>query len=54
MAGEMLGPMLVSLHNIRHFQRFMLDIRRAIAHNDWSLATVGTASSNPRGESSDL
>ena len=41
MAGEMLGPMLVSLHNIRHFQRFMLDIRRAIAHNDWSLATAG-------------
>lgn len=35
--GEMLGPMLVSLHNIRHFQRFLLDIRRAIAENDWSL-----------------
>lgn len=37
--GEMLGPVLVSAHNIRHFQRYMLDIRRAIAENDWSLIT---------------
>ncbi|MBI1335656.1 MAG: tRNA guanosine(34) transglycosylase Tgt [Phycisphaera sp.] len=37
MAGEMLGPVLVSLHNLRHFQRYLLDIRAAIAHNDWSL-----------------
>ena len=37
MAGEMLGPILVSAHNIRHFQRFLLDIRSVIAHNDWSL-----------------
>lgn len=36
MAGEMLGPILVSAHNIRHFQRLLLDIRRAIADNDWS------------------
>ncbi len=36
LAGEMLGPILVSLHNIRHFQRLMLDIRAAIQHNDWS------------------
>ncbi|MGB0767759.1 MAG: tRNA guanosine(34) transglycosylase Tgt [Phycisphaeraceae bacterium] len=35
-SGEMLGPNLVSLHNLRHFQRLMLDIRRSIAHNDWS------------------
>ncbi|MEO0477652.1 MAG: tRNA guanosine(34) transglycosylase Tgt [Planctomycetota bacterium] len=35
-AGEMLGANLVSLHNLRHFQRLMLDIRAAIAHNDWS------------------
>lgn len=35
-ADEMLGPILVSLHNLRHFQRLMLDIRRAIQHNDWS------------------
>lgn len=35
MAGEMLGPMLVTLHNLRHFQRFMLDIRRTIKDDDW-------------------
>ncbi|MEX0745070.1 MAG: tRNA guanosine(34) transglycosylase Tgt [Phycisphaeraceae bacterium] len=37
MAGEMLGPVLVSLHNLRHFQRLVLDIRTAIRQNDWSL-----------------
>ena len=35
MAEEMLGPILVSLHNLRHFQRLMLDIRRAIRDDDW-------------------
>ncbi|HEY2587681.1 MAG TPA: tRNA guanosine(34) transglycosylase Tgt [Tepidisphaeraceae bacterium] len=30
-AGEMLGPILVSVHNIRFYQRLMEDIRRAIA-----------------------
>jgi queuine tRNA-ribosyltransferase len=35
-AGEMLGGILVSLHNIRHFQRLLLDIRRAIRDNAWS------------------
>lgn len=35
MAGEMLGPMLVSLHNLRHFQRFMLEVRAAIASDGW-------------------
>ncbi|MEI8198369.1 MAG: tRNA guanosine(34) transglycosylase Tgt [Phycisphaerae bacterium] len=30
---EMLGPTLVSLHNVRYFQRWMLDIRRAIRDN---------------------
>jgi queuine tRNA-ribosyltransferase len=29
-ASEMLGPILVSLHNIRFFQRFMADLRQAI------------------------
>ena len=29
-AGEMLGPILVSLHNIRFYQRLMADVRRAI------------------------
>jgi queuine tRNA-ribosyltransferase len=36
MAGEMLGPTLVSVHNIRHFQRLMLDIRTAIREDAWS------------------
>jgi queuine tRNA-ribosyltransferase len=30
-ASEMLGPVLVSVHNIRFYQRLMADIRRAIA-----------------------
>jgi queuine tRNA-ribosyltransferase len=37
LAGEMLGPTLVSLHNIRHFQRLLLDIREAIRDDAWSL-----------------
>ncbi len=37
LAREMLGPILLSLHNIRHFQRLMLDIRRAIREDAWSL-----------------
>jgi queuine tRNA-ribosyltransferase len=37
LAAEMLGPILVSLHNLRHLQRLMLDIRRAIAEDAWSL-----------------
>jgi len=36
LAEEMLGPILVSLHNVRHFQRLMLDIREAIRQDDWS------------------
>jgi queuine tRNA-ribosyltransferase len=36
MAGEMLGPILVSLHNLRHFQRFMLDVRNTIRTDDWT------------------
>jgi queuine tRNA-ribosyltransferase len=35
--GEMLGPILVSVHNLRHFQRLLLDIRTAIADNAASL-----------------
>jgi queuine tRNA-ribosyltransferase len=35
-SGEMLGPILASVHNIRHFQRLMLDIRRAIREDVWS------------------
>jgi queuine tRNA-ribosyltransferase len=36
-AGEMLGGILTSSHNLRHFQRLVLDIREAMAHNAWSL-----------------
>ncbi len=36
MAGEMLGPILVTLHNLRYYQRFMADLRRAILAGDWS------------------
>lgn len=35
-ADEMLGPMLVSLHNLRHFQRFMADVRATIVSDDWA------------------
>jgi queuine tRNA-ribosyltransferase len=35
-AEEMLGPILVSIHNIQHFQALMLDIRRAIRDDAWS------------------
>ena len=35
-AGEMLGAVLLSLHNLRHFQRLMLDIRAAIRDDAWS------------------
>ncbi len=35
--GEMLGPTLVSIHNVRHFQRLMLDIRAAIRDNNLSV-----------------
>ena len=34
-AGEMLGPILVSVHNVRFYQRLMEDIRRAIAQGDF-------------------
>jgi len=49
-AEEMLGPVLVSLHNLRHFQRLMAEIRAAIVDGDWAgLATrwpvVGAAAS---------
>ncbi len=34
-AGEMLGPILVSIHNLRHFQSFMADVRAAIVTDAW-------------------
>jgi queuine tRNA-ribosyltransferase len=35
-AGEMLGPILLSLHNVRHFQRLLLDIQDAVRDDSWS------------------
>jgi queuine tRNA-ribosyltransferase len=35
MAEEMLGPTLLSIHNIRHFQRLMVDIRTRIRDDAW-------------------
>jgi len=34
-SDEMLGPILVSLHNLRHFQRLMEGLREAIASDAW-------------------
>ncbi|MFG0245528.1 MAG: tRNA guanosine(34) transglycosylase Tgt [Phycisphaerales bacterium JB052] len=34
-SNEMLGPILVTLHNLRYFQRLMSDLRIAITHDDW-------------------
>jgi len=33
---EMLGPILVSLHNLRHFQRLTSELRAAIRSGDWA------------------
>lgn len=35
LAGEMLGPILVSVHNIRFYQRLMADIRSAIRQGSY-------------------
>jgi queuine tRNA-ribosyltransferase len=35
-AEEMLGPILVSLHNLRYFQRFMADLRATVRSDDWN------------------
>jgi queuine tRNA-ribosyltransferase len=40
-AGEMLGPILVTLHNLRFFQRLMSDLREAIRADDWDAFVVG-------------
>lgn len=34
-AEEMLGPILVSLHNLRYFQRLMSDLRATVQTDDW-------------------
>ncbi len=41
LAGEMLGPIIASVHNLRHYQRLMLDIRRAISEDAWSSLEAG-------------
>jgi queuine tRNA-ribosyltransferase len=41
LSREMLGPILVTIHNLRHFQRLMLDIRRAIREDSWSWLVQG-------------
>ena len=56
MAEEMLGPILVSLHNVRHFQRLLVDIRQTIGDDDWSALgqrwpVVGDALAEPPLES---
>ena len=35
-AKEMLGPILISLHNVRHFQRLMVELRETIREDSWS------------------
>ena len=40
MAREMLGPILASLHNLRHYQRLLLDIHAAIRKDSWSTLHV--------------
>jgi queuine tRNA-ribosyltransferase len=34
-AGEMLGPVLVSVHNVRFYQRLMADLRRSIGEGSF-------------------
>jgi queuine tRNA-ribosyltransferase len=40
-AGEMLGPVLCSVHNMRFYQRFMADIRRAISTGEFGDFLLG-------------
>ncbi len=48
LAREMLGPVLVSVHNLRHYQRLMLDIQCAIREDSWSaLAKAWPATREP-------
>jgi queuine tRNA-ribosyltransferase len=54
-AGEMLGPVLVSVHNIRFFQRLMADLRNAIGHGQFEpfLHTDPRCSLGPREDATD-
>ena len=35
LANEMLGPILITLHNLSYFQRLMTDLRNSIRSDDW-------------------
>lgn len=50
-ASEMLGPILVSVHNARFYQRFMADLRRALAEGTFAqfLATDPRCALGPTG-----
>lgn len=55
LAEEMLGPILVSLHNIAHFQRLMADLRRAVVDDGWAtLAADWPVLSGGRDEDADI
>jgi queuine tRNA-ribosyltransferase len=43
--GEMLGPRLATLHNLRYYQRLMAELRRAIASGTLGAYTAGLAAS---------
>jgi queuine tRNA-ribosyltransferase len=61
-ANEMLGPMLVSIHNLTYYQRLLADARRAIVNNrfaaflherrSWSAERQGDKETRRQGESS--
>jgi queuine tRNA-ribosyltransferase len=48
LSEEMLGPILVSLHNVRHFQRLMADLRATI--RDEAAGGVGGGNGGSGGE----
>ena len=49
-ADEMLGPILVTLHNLRCYQRFMAELRATVRTDDWrSLARRWPAAEIPLG-----
>ena len=35
MAGEMLGPILLSIHNLTYYQRLLADARKAIEEDQF-------------------
>jgi queuine tRNA-ribosyltransferase len=45
-ASEMLGPMLVSIHNLTYYQRLLADVRRAIAEDRFAAMLMECRSRN--------